>query len=158
MMSALPYMVALLATVALGLFFWLWWSMPRERVPPHLSELELKRLETEDRLRQTTYQLLGGAALALTFILTVIQSFVNSQQWSLDYNVRARQERLAHFTEAIKAIAIQGDSTAHIAGFYSLRLLATRDPDNYYGMVVDTLATSIRAISVRNVVTEGWFV
>jgi hypothetical protein len=155
MMNALPYLVALCAAIAMGVFFWLWWSVPRERVPPHLTELELKRLETEDRLRQTTYQLLGGAALALTFILTVIQSFVNSRQWSLDYEGRTRQERLMQFTEAIKTIAIQGDSTAHIAGLYSLRLLATRDPDNYYWLVLDTLATSIRAAAIKDVVTDA---
>lgn len=152
-MNALPYLVALLAATALGLFFWIWWAKPRERVLPHLSEPELKRLETEDRLRQTTYQLLGGAALGLTFILTVVQSFVNSRQWSLDYDVRAQQQRDTHFTESIRAITTQGDSTAHIAGFYSLQLLVTRDPDNYYRIVRDTLTSSIRTIALKDVVT-----
>jgi uncharacterized protein YjbI with pentapeptide repeats len=124
-------------------------------VLPHLTELELKRLETEDRLRQTTYQLLGGGALVLTFVLTVIQSFVNARQWSLDYEVRTHQERLTHFTESIKAIAIQGDSTAHVAGFYSLRLLASSDPDSYYLLVRDTLATSIRTLATKDAVTAA---
>ena len=64
-----------------GFFAFAWWQSPRARVLPHLSEVELKQLETEDRLRQTTYQVLAGVALVFTFCLTVIQATTSYQQW-----------------------------------------------------------------------------
>ena len=71
MISILPFIVVLAVLLSLAVFFWIWWVAPKDQVPPHLTELELRRLEVQDRLRQTNYQILTALGLGATFIATV---------------------------------------------------------------------------------------
>jgi hypothetical protein len=119
----------LIVFFGLGAFSRAWWHLPKNRVPPHLTPEELKLLETEDRLRQTNYQLLAGAALAFTFTLTVVQALTSYNQWVDDHIARKRQAEIAHLSKALKALSSQNSAAAQIAGFYSLRQLVASSPD-----------------------------
>lgn len=119
----------LLVIFAAGGFFWAWWSVPRDLVPPHLTKDDLGRLETEDRLRQTSYQMLAGGALVLTFCLTMYQSVTNYNQWASDYALRARQAEVTHLSEALKALTLERNPAARVAGYYSLRQLVVSYPE-----------------------------
>ncbi len=155
MSGVLPFIVALCSLPILAVFFWIWWSLPKDKVAPHLSRFELKHLETEDRLRQTSYQILTAFALVATFIVTIAYVSVNSQQWSADHDLRVNQERMTHFTEAIKAMAIPGNVTAHVAGIYSLGALALWDPSGYHRLVIGTLSQTVRALANKDIIEQA---
>src|SRR6266699_1424505 len=106
--------------VGLAFCIWAWWSIPRARVPHAISQRGLQRLEAEEKLRQTIGQFFAGGALLATFALTIYQAFESRKQWHYEYELKARQERMSHFTEAVKAISVEDNPTAHIAGIYAL--------------------------------------
>src|SRR5262249_4185930 len=99
-MSMIFLTILIVVSAVVGAFFWAWSSVPSNRVPPHLSGDDLKRLETEDRLRQTSYQVLAGIALVFTFLLTVYQAIISYNQWNSDYALRMRQAEVTHLAEA----------------------------------------------------------
>ena len=137
--------VLLVVCFALGAFFWAWWAVPRNRVLPHLSPEELKLLETEDRLRQTNYQLLAGGALVFTFCLTMYQSVISYGQWVDDHSVRTQQAKVTHLSEAIKALSAEKSPAVRIAGFYSFRQLAVIYPDQEAELALAVLLESARS-------------
>ena len=141
---------AILLTVifAAGGFFWAWWAVPRDRVPPHLTKEDLDRLETEDRLRQTSYQMLAGGALVFTFCLTVYQSATSYNQWFSDYTLRIRQAEVTHLSEALKALSLETNPAARVAGYYSLRQLVLQYPEEAL------LTTGVLTHSIRSIANE----
>lgn len=122
-----------------GIIFWIWYSAPKDRVAPHLEQDDLKRLETEDRLRQTHFQLLAGFALVLTFILSAIQASITFHQSRSDFELRSRQAQLARLSESLKAVSDKSE-VAKTAGYYSLRQLALQDPQEDALVVMATMA------------------
>jgi len=137
----------LLAVIfAAGSFFWAWWAIPKDRVPPHLTKDDLGRLETEDRLRQTSYQMLAGGALVFTFCLTVYQSATSYSQWTSDYALRTRQAEITHLSEALKALSLEKNPAARVAGYYSMRQLALQYPEEAL-LTAGVLTHSVRAIA-----------
>jgi uncharacterized protein YjbI with pentapeptide repeats len=137
----------------MGVFFWGWWSIPRERVPPHLSRPEQDQLLTENQLRQTSYQVLTGGLLVFTFSLTVFQSTINYQQWKQDYELKDHQETVDHLTEALKAAASVENETARIGGIFALANLGIRRPDEYSTLVNGTLASAVRGKTAARPIT-----
>ncbi|MBB4368315.1 uncharacterized protein YjbI with pentapeptide repeats [Bradyrhizobium sp. cir1] len=109
-------------------FFWFWWAAPRAQVPPYLEGDDLKRLELQDRLRQTNYQVLTGLGLAGTFFATVIQLTLTSQQWSSDHELRVRHEQDQSFAEASKDLIAASDKPLAERAAIQLRLLAIQAP------------------------------
>src|SRR6185437_7570725 len=93
-----------LILVVLAVFFWFWWVGPQDQVPPHLAEADLRRLEVQDRIRQTNYQVLAALGLGATFLTTLFQFLVSSQHWSSEFESKAAQERTAQYVEAVKQI------------------------------------------------------
>jgi uncharacterized protein YjbI with pentapeptide repeats len=144
--------ILLLVVFALGAFFWAWWAVPRDRVLPHLSPEELKLLETEDRLRQTNYQLLAGGALVFTFCLTMYQSVTSYRQWIEDHSVRSQQAKVTHLSEAMKALSAEKGPAVRIAGFYSLRQLALIYPDQEAELATAVLLESVRSTADKDTV------
>jgi uncharacterized protein YjbI with pentapeptide repeats len=139
----LPFAAVLVVLFALAAFVWFWWLAPRDQVPPHLTELELRRLEVEDRLRQTNYQILTALGLGATFIATVVQLSISGRQWSQDFQLRTVQERLGRYADALKALSEEG-APAKIAGIGSLFNLALQDPAAYHFQVNDVLSALVR--------------
>ncbi len=140
--SILPFFIALIVLLVLTVFLWLWWIGPREQVPPHLTEAELRRLEVQDRLRQTNYQILTAFGLGATFIATVFQLAMTSRQWNQDFELKTVQERLGQYANALKALSERGP--AQISGINSLSNLALQDPDGYHSPVNDVLSALVR--------------
>lgn len=152
--------VALLATVflvlmLLAVFFWFWWVGPRDQVPPHLNDRELRKLEVQDKIRQTNYQILTALGLGATFLTTLFQFVVSSQHWSTEFEAKLNQERLGQFVESVKQIdrdaaSTQGGSSAtnatfvtNIAGVRTLMLLGIQDPEHYHVHANDVLSTFV---------------
>jgi uncharacterized protein YjbI with pentapeptide repeats len=135
-----------LILILLSVFFWFWWVGPRDQVPPHLAEAELRRLEVQDRIRQTNYQVLAALGLGATFLTTLFQFLVASQHWSSEFESKAAQERTAQYIEAVKQIdqgtapssrkarapATSDSSAASVAAVRTLYLLGTQYPDDYH--------------------------
>jgi uncharacterized protein YjbI with pentapeptide repeats len=145
-MSIIFGLLLVIVIFASGAVFWGWYAVPKDRVPPHLEEIDLKRLETEDRLRQTSYQLLAGGALVLTFCLTVWQAATSYNQWSSDYAIRNRQAEVSHLSEVLGALSQKNPAT-RIAGYYSLRQLVLQYPKEEGRSAAGILAYSIRSIA-----------
>ncbi len=144
MMSALPFVVVLVVLITLAVFFWIWWVGPQGQVPPHLTEIELRRLEVQDRLRQTNYQILTALGLGATFLATVVQLTITSRQWSEDYKLKTTQDRLGRYAEALKSLDNDKATSANISGISSLLNLALQDPDGYHAQVNEVLSTLVR--------------
>jgi hypothetical protein len=146
-MSVIFGLLLLIVIFASGAVFWGWYAIPKDRVPPHLQELDLKRLETEDRLRQTSYQLLAGGALVLTFCLTVYQAASSYNQWSSDYALRNRQTEVSHLSEVLKALSSETNPAARIAGYFSVRQLVLQYPTQEGRLSAALLTYSIRSVA-----------
>lgn len=142
MTSILPFAIALVVLLALAVFFWIWWSAPRDQVPPHLTEAELRRLEVQDRLRQTNYQILAALGLGATFLATVFQLAMTSRQWNEDFELKSAQERLTQYADALKAISERGAPAT--AGIGSLVNLALQDPEGYRSQAHTVLSALVR--------------
>ena len=145
-MSMILGTILLVVIFAAGSFFWAWWAVPKDRVPPHLTKDDLSRLETEDRLRQTSYQMLAGGALVFTFCLTVYQSATSYSQWTSDYALRTRQAEITHLSEALKALSLEKNPAARVAGYYSMRQLVLQYPEEAL-LTTGVLTHSVRAIA-----------
>ena len=127
MLSLVLSLAGFAVVVVIVVFVWFWWAAPRDQVPPHLNANELRRLEVQDRLRQTNYQVLTALGLGATFLATIFQFSITTRQWAADYKLKSAQERLTQYTEAIKAIGTN-NSGSHVAGITTLQLLGVQDP------------------------------
>jgi Pentapeptide repeats (8 copies) len=124
--------VSLLVVIFLALFFWFWSAAPRSSVPIHSTPDELRRLEVQDRLRQTSYQVLTAVGLAATFLISMAQFLDSRNHWEADYKTKAEQDMLATFMNAVKLI--KDDSSSESAegagtnaGVGTLGALAVQD-------------------------------
>src|SRR5437660_1565622 len=109
-----PFIVIIAAAFILAAFFWIWWALPKEQVPPHFEKGELERVALQDRLRQTNLQILIAIGITAVVVLFVIQLSLSSRQWSSDFELRASQERLSRFVDGLKLIPV--GEPADIAG------------------------------------------
>ncbi len=153
-MAALLSLIAFTVFVGLAVFLWFWWSAPRDQVPPHSTEADLRRLEVQDRLRQTNYQILTAAALGATFLATMVQFGATTRQWAADYELKSAQERLTQYTEAIKTIGKDASPTTQIAGIATLQLLSVNDPARFHLQVSEVLTQFIAELNVENKMTR----
>lgn len=132
--------------IVLAVFFWFWWVGPRDQVPPYLAEADLRRIEVQDRVRQTNYQVLTALGLGATFLTTLFQFVVSSQHWRSEFESRSLQERTAKYVEAVKQLdqgselpkgrsesttATDGAAT-NVAGIRTLYLLGTQNAAEYH--------------------------
>jgi hypothetical protein len=130
--------------LAVGGFFWFWWAEPQWRVPPHLKSDEIKQRELQDRLRQTSYQVLTGVGLIVTFFATLVQLSITSGQWNSDYELRLRHEQAQQFADAAKDLV--GADRAAFAEQAARRLysLAVRNPVDFNRQAHGVLASVVR--------------
>lgn len=147
--------LALLLVVIIlgGLFFWTWSRVPQSRVPPHLTGDDLKRLKTEDRLRQTHYELLAGGALVLTFCMTVIQAATNYNQWKADHDIRLRQAGINQRSEALKALSAGTDALVRGPAYFQLKQLADNYPEEG-DLVLGVLVNAVQVLTTRSQAPE----
>jgi uncharacterized protein YjbI with pentapeptide repeats len=143
MFSALSALAIVILIVVLAVFFWFWWAAPRDQVPPHLSDPELKRLKVEDRLRQTNYQVLTAMGLGATFLITLFQFFATGRQWSNDFELKLNQERLGQFAEALRNMNSE-NVVSKLAGIRIIYSLGTQAPDSYADHANDVLSAHVR--------------
>ncbi|UPK01813.1 pentapeptide repeat-containing protein [Bradyrhizobium sp. 170] len=141
--------------VGLATFLWFWWAAPRDQVPPHFTETDLRRLEVQDRLRQTNYQVLTAIALGATFLATMIQFGTTTQQWTADFELRSAQERLTQYTEAIKTVSKDSSLTTKIAGVTTLQLLGVQDPKRFHRQASEVLTQFIADHQAENMMTRS---
>jgi Pentapeptide repeats (8 copies) len=145
-------------------FLWLLRTARRAEVPLHSTEINLRRLEVQDRLRQTKYQVLTAAyqlvaavALGATFLATMIQFGTTTQQWAADYELKSAQERLTQYTEAIKTVGKDSPPTAQISGITTLQLLGVQDPERFHHRVSEVLTQFIADLHSENKMTlSSW--
>jgi hypothetical protein len=104
-----------------------------------------KRAEVEDSYRKTIAQVVGGAAIALTFAWTWVKDHETLEQTQI-------QSANQQFGEAAKLIATR-NLDARAAGAYSMESLVLGRPQ-YYGPVVNTLKSLIKTHAPRPA-TEG---
>jgi hypothetical protein len=142
-MSVLLGVIAFIIFIALVAFLWFWWAAPRDQVPPHFAETDLRRLEVQDRLRQTNYQILTATALGATFLATMVQFGTTTRQWAADYELKSAQERLTQYTEAIKTFGKDSSLITNIAGITTLQLLGVQDPARFHQQVSEVLTQFI---------------
>ena len=154
MISILPFAAVLIVLLGLAVFFWIWWSKPVDQVPPHLSEPELRRLEVQDRLRQTNYQILTALALGATFLATIFQLTMTSRQWSQDYELKTAQERLGRYVDALKSVSDQ-NAPVKIGGIGSLFILALQDPVTYHFQINDILSALVRQQTMTSPMSDS---
>ncbi|HZR86221.1 MAG TPA: pentapeptide repeat-containing protein [Bradyrhizobium sp.] len=142
--------------LVLSVFIWFWWVVPRYQVPPHFTETDFRRLEVQDRIRQTNYQVLTALALGATFLTTLFQFLISSQHWSSEFASKAAQERAAQYIEAVKQIdqggpsagnaeksATRENSAMSVAAVRTLYLLGTRYSDDYHELAHGILSTYV---------------
>jgi hypothetical protein len=162
MMSVVLVLVVFLVLILLAVFLWFWWVGPRDQVPPHLTDQELRRLEVQDRIRQTNYQVLAALGLGATFLTTLFQFFVSSQHWTTEFESKANQERTTQFVEAVRQLD-QGTasspsssskggassatnaemSATGVAGMSTLYLLGIQRPAEYHEQAHNFLSTYV---------------
>jgi hypothetical protein len=146
---------AFIIFIALVAFFWFWWAAPRDQVPPHFTEADLKRLEVQDRLRQTNYQILTATALGATFLATMVQFGTTTRQWAAEFELKSAQERLTQYTEAIKTIGKESSPTTKIAGITTLQLLGVQDPERFHHQVSEVLTQFVADLHSENHMTPS---
>ncbi len=149
------FLLAVLILIFLLIFLFAWWWIPKRQLPPDASDQQIKRFEAEDKLRQTIGQLVAGIGLLLTFGLTVTQMTANYRQWNEDFSLRTDQERVNQFSEALKALDPKTGKTVHIAGIYTLYLLATEVPKKYAPLVTELLASHVRQNTAQSAMWDS---
>jgi uncharacterized protein YjbI with pentapeptide repeats len=158
-MISIPIVLAIFVVLlALGLFLWLWWVGPQAQVPPHLTDAELRRLEVQDRLRQTNYQILTAIALGATFIATIVQLSLTSRQWNTDYELRLKHEQGQAFGEAVNDLAKSGtEGMESLGGAAAYRLfnLAVQNPEDYYSLSSKALVSLVGKATEKNYLTSS---
>jgi uncharacterized protein YjbI with pentapeptide repeats len=144
MMSVYLILFVFVGILALGGFFWFWWAAPQWQVPSHLKSDEIKQRELQDRLRQTSYQVLTGVGLIVTFVATLVQFSITSRQWSSDYDLRLRHEQAQQFAEAAKDLV--GADRAAFAEQAAQRLssFAIKNPADFNRQAHGILASVVR--------------
>jgi hypothetical protein len=139
--------VSTVVVLSLAVFFWFWWSAPRNSVPIHSSPDELRRLEVQDRLRQTNYQVLTAVGLAATFIISLAQFFETRTHWEADFRSKAEQDRLSTFMNAVKLIkddsANSTESSTTEAGVRTLGSLGINDPSARISQATEILSNFV---------------
>ena len=161
-MSMLLGLGAFIIFLPLIAVLWLLRAARRAQVPLHSTEINLRRLEVQDRLRQTNYQLLTAAyqllaatALGATFLATMVQFGTTTRQWAADYELKSAQERLTQYTEAIKTIGKESPPTAQISGITTLQLLGVQDPERFHHRVSEVLTQFIADLHSDNKMTPS---
>lgn len=154
-MTVLLSLLAFVVFVGIAVFVWFWWAVPRGQVPPHFTEAELRRLEVQDRLRQTSYQLLTAVGLGGTFLATMVQFGLTTRQWSADFELKNEQAQLTQYTEAIKTISKEATVSTQIAGLTSLQLLGAHGPNQYHRLASEVLTAFISDENAKNVMTPS---
>lgn len=165
-MSGLLGLVAFIIFLFLALVAFLWYRRAGRsaQVPLHSTEINLRRLEVQDRLRQTNYQALtafyqvvAAAALVATFVATIYQFSTTTRQWAAEYELKAAQERLTQYTEAIKTIGKESSLTAQISGITTLQLLGVQDPERFHHRISEVLTQFIADLySENNMTPSSW--
>ncbi|WP_316189909.1 pentapeptide repeat-containing protein [Bradyrhizobium sp. SZCCHNS1054] len=136
-------------------FFWFWWAAPRAQVPPHLEADDLKRLELQDRLRQTNYQVLTGIGLVATFFATLAQLTLTSQQWSSDHELRLRHEQDQQFAEASKVLITAKDIQLAEEAAIRIQLLAVQNPSELFDQATALLSSVVREQTRKTTLRES---
>ncbi|GLH81825.1 hypothetical protein SSBR45G_67340 [Bradyrhizobium sp. SSBR45G] len=121
-----------------------WWQPPASQVPPDVDDHALRRIEVQDRIRQTNFQILTTLGLGATFTITLLQFWVSIEHWRTDFESKSAQDRAAQYIEAVKQIdhasaptsppgsgATDGSATS-VASIRTLVFLGTRYPDEYH--------------------------
>ena len=162
MSSVFVLLVFVAVIIVFAAFFWFWRRSPIDQVPPHLDDKQLRRLEVQDRLRQTNYQVLTAIGLGATFLITLFQFAVSTQHWSAEFDSRLRQERLTQFVEAVKQISqadgsdkTKGSSswTANLAGIRVLAGLGAQQPEEYHAQAEAILSTYVKERTLHEFIT-----
>ncbi|XUM20006.1 pentapeptide repeat-containing protein [Bradyrhizobium oligotrophicum S58] len=123
-----------------------WWISPQDRVPGNAGGDELRRIEVQDRIRQTNYQILTALGLGGTFVITLAQFWTSIEHWRTDFESKSTQERAAQYLEAVKQIDHSAPSAASsasseaategaassVAAIRTLLFLGTRYPEEYH--------------------------
>lgn len=143
------FAIAFVVVFSLALWFF-WWRTPQTQVPPHLSDPELRRLEVQDRLRQTQYQVVTAIGLVATFFATVAQLSYNIKQWNTENRLKLYHEQAQVFHDATSDLT--KENAAHLAGHaaYRLRNLALENPETYYNTVNEALVSFVRTSTADN--------
>jgi uncharacterized protein YjbI with pentapeptide repeats len=142
-MTYLIVPVVFLTIFALGAFFWFWWAAPRAQVPLHFDEDQLKQLEVQDRLRQTSYQILTGLGIGSTFIAGAVQLWISSNQWNADYRLRLLHEQNQQFAEATKSLVEAGDKPYAQQSAQRISALASENPEAFGQQAITILESVI---------------
>jgi uncharacterized protein YjbI with pentapeptide repeats len=163
MSSVIVLLIFVIVALVLAVFFWFWRQAPIDQVPPHLDDKQLHRIEVQDRLRQTNYQVLTAIGLGATFLITLFQFAVSTQHWSAEFDSRLKQERLTQFVEAVKQIS-QGDGldktrpsswTANLAGIRVLASLGAQQPEEYHAQAEAILSAYVKERTLHEVITPN---
>jgi uncharacterized protein YjbI with pentapeptide repeats len=144
-MSLIIPVVVFVAVVGLGVFFWFWYAVPRKQVPLHLDADQIKQLEVQDRLRQTSYQVLAGVVLFATFIAGVVQFGITSHQWTKDHNLRLRHELSQQFSEAVKSLIDSKNVPYAKQATQRISALADENPKLFGQQALDVLESVVVA-------------
>src|SRR5262249_44626592 len=118
-------------------FFWIWWRLPLQLIPPHFEKQQLDRLALQDALRRTNLQIWLAIAGTTIVVLLIIQLLFSARQWSSDFEMRTAQLRITQFVDAMKLL--ETDNPPSIAGMATLRALATEEPARYLRPTIEVL-------------------
>jgi uncharacterized protein YjbI with pentapeptide repeats len=145
MLAAIIIPLVFIGVFGLGAFFWFWWGAPQAQVPPHLEPDDLKRLEVQDRLRQTNYQVLTGIGLAATFFATLVQLTITARQWSSDYELRVTHEQAQQFADASKNLVNATNIPLAEQAALQLHFIAMQNPSEFYNQATAVFSSVVRA-------------
>ena len=110
--------------------------VPQLTVPDEIA-LD-RRIELRDKIRATTAQIVGGFAVVITFLHTVIQTSQNQQNFNRDLKQKYDQETAELFAKAV--------TTPNAESLYALGYIAKRD-EYVHGSVFDQVALYIKKVS-----------
>lgn len=154
-MSFLIVPLVFIAIFAGGAFFWFWWAAPQAQVPLHLDADQLKQLELQDRLRQTSYQILTGLGLVSSFIAAAVQLWITSNQWSADYALRLLHEQNQQFAEATKNLVGAGDKPYAQLAAQRVTTLASENPEAFGRQTITILESVVVGGTKTNRLAES---
>ncbi|MGC2779943.1 MAG: pentapeptide repeat-containing protein [Bradyrhizobium sp.] len=154
-MSVLIVPLVFVAIFAGGAFFWFWWAAPQAQVPLHLDADQLRQLELQDRLRQTSYQILTGLGLVSSFIAAAVQLWITSNQWSADYALRLLHEQNQQFAEATKNLVEAGDKPYAQLAAQRVTTLASENPEAFGRQTITILESVVVGGTMINRLAES---
>jgi uncharacterized protein YjbI with pentapeptide repeats len=144
MLTAIILPLVFIGVFGLAAFFWFWWAAPQTQVPPYLEPDDLKRLEVQDRLRQTNYQVLTGIGLVATFFATLVQLTITARQWSSDYELRVKHEQVQQFADASKDLANAINVPLADQAALRLHFIAMQNPSEFYDQATTMFSSVVR--------------